>query len=224
VWVGYPNTLKPMLTEFQGHAVAGGTFPAEIFNGFMKSALPYLHDDPESFPSPSVPSTDARRLVLRDGIFQLDNGLCRHTIFVEYFVGRAPAKTANCRPNEVEVPNVVGSTYDAARIRLEAQPLTPVVVYKPAAARQRLGIVVKQIPPRGRLSSHDNVTIVFAKPLHGIVPKVVGLRLPAARQKLRRLKLTPVLRGRGTRIVRQRPRAGVAAAPGLPITLWVARG
>jgi penicillin-binding protein 1A len=224
VWVGYPNTLKPMLTEFQGHAVAGGTFPAEIFNGFMKSALPYLHDDPESFPSPSVPSTDARRLVLRDGIFQLDNGLCRHTIFVEYFVGRAPAKTANCRPNEVEVPNVVGSTYDAARIRLEAQPLTPVVVYKPAAARQRLGIVVKQIPPRGRLSSHDNVTIVFAKPLHGVVPKVVGLRLPAARQKLRRLKLTPVLRGRGTRIVRQRPRAGFAAAPGLPITLWVARG
>ena len=28
VWVGYPNTLRPMLTEFHGYAVAGGTFPA----------------------------------------------------------------------------------------------------------------------------------------------------------------------------------------------------
>ena len=48
------------------------------------------------------------------GSFQLDNGVCRNTISVEYFVGRGPAKTANCKPNEVEVPNVVGTTYDVA--------------------------------------------------------------------------------------------------------------
>ena len=50
----------------------------------------------------------SRQLVFRDGTYQLDNGLCRHTITVSYFEGRAPEKTANCKPNEVEVPNVVG--------------------------------------------------------------------------------------------------------------------
>ena len=36
VWVGYPNELKPMLTEFDGDAVAGGTFPALIWKAFME--------------------------------------------------------------------------------------------------------------------------------------------------------------------------------------------
>ncbi len=224
VWVGYPNTLQPMLTEYHGDAVAGGTFPALIWKSFMETALPYLKDAPESFPYPSIPSTESRQLVLRDGTFQLDNGVCRRTIAVQYFTGRVPAKTANCRPNEVEVPNVVGSSYDVARVRLTLQPLTPVVVYKPASPGQPLRVVVKQIPARGRLSSYDKVTIVFAKPLHGVVPRVVGLRLPQGRKMLERLKLEPVLRGRGTKIVRQRPRAGVAAAPGLRITLWVRPG
>ena len=88
---------------------------------------------------------------------------------------------------------------------------------------QPLHVVVKQIPPRGRLSSHDKVTIVFAKPLHGVVPTVVGLRLAKARLKLEHLKLKPVIRGKGTKVVRQRPRGGLAAAPGLRVMLWVRR-
>ncbi len=224
VWVGYPNKLVPMLSEYHGKAVAGGTFPAEVWRTFMESALPYLKDDPQSFPAPSIPGAEPRQLVYRDGIFQLDNGLCRNTITVAYFPGRAPAKTANCKPNEVEVPNVVGDTYDVARARLAAQPLTPVVVYKPASAAQPLHVVVKQLPPKGRLSSFDKVTIVFAKPLHGVIPDVVGMPLARAREKLGRLKLVPAVRGVGARVVRERPRAGLAAAPGLPVTLWVRRG
>ncbi len=224
VWVGYPNTLRPMLTEFHGDTVAGGTYPALIWRSFMESALRYLKEAPESFRSPNIPGSEARRLVLRDGTYQLDNGLCRNTISIEYFSGRAPAKKANCKPNEVEVPNVVGSTFDVATARLEAQPLTPVVVYKPASAGQALHVVVKQLPAKGRLSSYNRVTIVFAKPLHGVVPKVIGLKLPQARKQLDRLKLKTTLRGAGLKIVRQRPEAGVAAGPGLPITLWVARG
>jgi beta-lactam-binding protein with PASTA domain len=189
----------------------------------MEKALPYLKDEPEGFPAPSIPGSEPRRLVLRDGTFQLDNGLCKNTILVSYFVGRSPAKTANCKPNEVEVPNVVGDTYDVAQARLAAQPLTPVVVYKPAGAAQQLHVVVKQFPPKGRLSSFDRVTIVFAKPLHGVIPDVVGLPLARAETKLGRLKLVPSVRGVGGKIVRQRPRSGLAAAPGLPVTLWVRR-
>ncbi|MBV8980094.1 MAG: hypothetical protein JO086_04270, partial [Acidimicrobiia bacterium] len=38
VWVGYPDSLVPM-TDVHGIAVAGGTYPARIFAGYMKPAL-----------------------------------------------------------------------------------------------------------------------------------------------------------------------------------------
>jgi penicillin-binding protein 1A len=39
VWVGYPDRLVSMETEFHGGPVAGGTFPAEIWHDFMLSAI-----------------------------------------------------------------------------------------------------------------------------------------------------------------------------------------
>ena len=39
VWVGYPDKLVPMLTEFHGKPVAGGTYPALIWKAFMTKAL-----------------------------------------------------------------------------------------------------------------------------------------------------------------------------------------
>ncbi len=38
VWVGFPNSLVPMLTEFDGGPVLGGTYPALIWHSFMVSA------------------------------------------------------------------------------------------------------------------------------------------------------------------------------------------
>jgi len=38
VWVGYPNSNKPMTTEFGGQPVAGGTFPAQIWHDFVVQA------------------------------------------------------------------------------------------------------------------------------------------------------------------------------------------
>ena len=39
VWVGYPEKLVPMTTDFDGGPVLGGTFPALIWHNFMTSAL-----------------------------------------------------------------------------------------------------------------------------------------------------------------------------------------
>ncbi|HWX87706.1 MAG TPA: transglycosylase domain-containing protein [Solirubrobacteraceae bacterium] len=39
VWVGYPNSLVPMTTDFGGQPVLGGTFPALIWHNFMLSAI-----------------------------------------------------------------------------------------------------------------------------------------------------------------------------------------
>ena len=61
------------------------------------------------------------------------------------------------------MPKVVGSTISEANARLAAQPLTPQYVYEPAKPRQRLGVVVRQFPARGTLSSYDKVTLVRAE-------------------------------------------------------------
>jgi len=39
VWVGYPKRLRPMLTEYRGQPVAGGTFPAQIWHDFALAAI-----------------------------------------------------------------------------------------------------------------------------------------------------------------------------------------
>ncbi len=39
VWVGYPNSLVPMTTDYDGGPVLGGTFPALIWHDFMVSAM-----------------------------------------------------------------------------------------------------------------------------------------------------------------------------------------
>jgi penicillin-binding protein 1A len=230
VWVGYPTKLRPMLTEYEGQPVAGGTFPALIWKTFMQSALKAMGPAgrPRYFPSPPSLYTVAKRVTWRDGAVQLDNGYCRETEEVVYFSGSGPARTASCKPNEVEVPRVVGQPVAAAEARLQAQPLTPQLVYKPARPKQRVDIVLQQYPAKGRLSSFDKVTLVLAKPLHGVVPKVVGLTMRDARDRLRRVKLAPRVEslsdGKSGHVTAQSPPPGVAAAPGMAVRLVVARG
>jgi beta-lactam-binding protein with PASTA domain len=157
----------------------------------------------------------------RDGRIELDDGLCKATSLIVYFTGRGPGRTADCKRNEVDVPDVVGWEVESARTRLASQPLTAQLVYKPASAGQRVGVVLRQFPDGGTLSSFDKVTLVLAKPLHGLVPKMVGLTLRAARIRLTKLKLVPQVTGKAGRVVAQVPRAGVAAAPGMKVRLVV---
>jgi len=215
-----------MLTEYHGEAVAGGTFPAEIWRAFTQRAL--VGSTPESFPSYSYDYASSKRVVWRDGRLQLDNGFCRETALVAYFSGRGPSRTANCKRNEVEIPRVVGMTLTRARLRLAAQPLSANIVYKPARPNQRVDLVLDQYPRRGRLSSYDTVTLVLAKPLHGVVPNVVGLPLRQARAKLRSRGLVPAIDrfadGTSGQILAQLPAPRLAASPRMKVRLVVGRG
>jgi penicillin-binding protein 1A len=228
VWVGYPNRLRPMTYEFHGQPVAGGTYPALIWKSFMEGALPLLHDAPLPFPAPSIPYASPQSVTYRNGRLQLANGYCRDTATIEYFGGTGPTNIANCLPNEVAVPSVVGEPVHQAAQTLAGQPLRATVVYRPAAPRQRLGIVLKQFPAGGYLSAGDRVVLVLAKPLHGVVPGVVGMTLDEARAKLvgRQLhvNVSPSDAPASSRVVSQSPQAGRAAAPGLDITLVVKHG
>ena len=52
VWVGYPDSQKSM-SSVHGIRVFGGTFPAQIWSSFMRSALPAQTEDFKSEPAPS---------------------------------------------------------------------------------------------------------------------------------------------------------------------------
>jgi penicillin-binding protein 1A len=227
VWVGYPNKLRPMLTEFEGDPVAGGTFPALIWKEFATKALRALNEPPESFPLPQPRSAAPYQVVYRGDHWMLDNGNCSDVRQVVYVVGFEPEEEAPCKPNEVDVPRVIGARLDQAEERLAGMPLTPEVIYRPAKPAERLGIVVDQIPRRGTLSSWDTVRLVLAKAMYGRIPDLVGLPLVRARRKLERLELIPVVEGTAAGepgvVLAQFPQPKLAAAPGMEIRLVVGR-
>ena len=64
VWVGYPDELQYMKTEYHGGEVAGGTFPTEIWHDFMRSWIAIRErreaesgkkDDEDERPRPTRP-------------------------------------------------------------------------------------------------------------------------------------------------------------------------
>jgi beta-lactam-binding protein with PASTA domain len=145
---------------------------------------------------------------------------------VLFFTDQQPTKTANCKPNEVEVPDLVGQDVQTARAHLVGQPLTPDIEYRIAKPGEKLGVVLAQKPKRGRLSAYERVTLFVAKPTHGVVPRLIGLPVNVAQRKLERrglkVEVEEASSGRPGRVVFQLPRGGVAAAPGMTIRIAVA--
>jgi len=225
VWVGYPDRLRPMLTEFGGEPVAGGTLPAQIWREFMARAT--TADGSGDFDYPPYLGSSPSWVVKRGSRWSLDNGYCRGARVLVYFSGETPDRTADCKPNEVSVPFVVGMPESVAEARLAEQPLASDSVYVPAKPGRPPGIVVDQDPRGGGLSAHDTVQLSVTKARYGLVPNFVGSSLEAARQEVERLKLEErFATGPGPMgtIVRQSLDPGVATAPGLRIRLVVGDG
>jgi penicillin-binding protein 1A len=220
VWVGYPNKLVPMLTQFNDKPVEGGTYPALIWKAFMEKALRFLGIAPAPFPSATIPDSSPALVTFGDAdgatSLALSNGNCLVSSTVEFFPGMAPTKVDDCPRDPVQVPDVLGSTLSAAQSLLAGQPLETTVHYRPASAGERLGVVVAQSPASGVLSAYSRVTLVLAHPLDGAIPSLIGMTPAQARARLVRQHM--LLRdgpGQGQRIVAQSPPAGAAAAPGL---------
>jgi penicillin-binding protein 1A len=228
VWVGYPDRLKPMETEFEGDPVAGGTFPALIWKTFAEKALDHLEEPPESFPYPSYQSVVARQVVYRDNRIMLDNGNCKGARQILYFTGSGPSAEADCKLNEVDVPNVVGMRLAAARDQLYSMPLTADVVWRQARPGQKLGRVIAQRPESGTLSSWSTVRIVLPRSPNGRIPDVVGLEVDNARSRLARrqlgVKQTYADGGEPGVVLAQFPRAGLAATRNMTVRLVIGRG
>jgi penicillin-binding protein 1A len=224
VWVGYPDRLRPMLKEFDGEPVTGGTIPATIWREFVQSVE---GDNDSSFDYPPNLGAVPTYVVKRGGEWRRDNGHCRGARVLAYFSGEGPERTADCKPNEVQVPLVVGMTEEAAVERLAAQPLEAELYYEPAKPGRPPSIVLKQDPKAGGLSAGDSVRLTVSKAQHGLIPNFVGSSLADANREVRRLKLRArVVEAPGPAgvVVRQMPRAGVTAAPKLRLRLVVGDG
>jgi len=224
VWVGYPDALRPMLTEFNGDVVAGGTLPALIWKKFVEKVP---EDEDLFFNAPPYLGGVSQWVVRREGEWQLDNGYCRGARLVAYFSGEGPETEADCKPNEVSVPLVVGMTEAGAEAELASQPLEAKVVYRPAKPGALPGLVVDQDPRRGGLSAHDEVIVTVAKAQFGLLPNFVGSSLADVQREAKRLKIRLVAHtrpGREGTVLRQVPQPGVALAPKMRVRLVVGDG
>ena len=227
VWVGYPNKLVPMLSQFEGEPVAGGTFPSVIWKTFEEKALRELNEPPEYFPAPPSEYAAPLQVVYRGSRWYVDNGNCEDAHTVMYVAGAGPTQKAPCKPNEVDVPQVVGAKLDDAKTRLLGMPLTPEIIYRPAKAGERLGRVVAQFPTQGTLSTWDTVRIVVPKSTNGLIPDVVGLTEHAARRRLARHEIGGVVEayvdGKSGIVLSQYPHEGLAATRNMTVRLIVGR-
>ena len=96
VWVGYRSRVRPMLTEFQGEPVAGGTYPALIFRSFTTAALRHLKEPPQDFAPPEDDYAIPVRVVSRGGEWLLDDGTCPDSREIVFFAGFEPNEQASC--------------------------------------------------------------------------------------------------------------------------------
>ncbi len=109
VWVGYPNELKPMLTEFGGEPVAGSTLPSLIWKEFMASVrkrAPDVTPRPRSRRS-RTSATAPKRVLFRDG-WRLDNGYCTNTRAARLLRRRGPDDAGDLLPERGAGAAVVG--------------------------------------------------------------------------------------------------------------------
>ena len=168
--------------------MTGGSFPALIWKSFVEKALEGKRAQGFPFRAP-VRGGEARRPPRRPA--HARQRPLQGATEVVYFAGTGPTKSANCLENEVQVPDVRRLALADAQARVEAQPLTAELVYKPAEPLQRPGIVVDQRPRRGFRSSYDRVLLVVSKATQGVIPNLVGRDLADARRRLKKLKLDP---------------------------------
>ncbi|HEX3391593.1 MAG TPA: transglycosylase domain-containing protein [Solirubrobacteraceae bacterium] len=80
VWVGYPNKLIPMTTDFGGQPVFGGTYPALIWHDFMLAAM-------------QVEQARATHTALAKGAKEATNGAQETSAPVETGAGSAASTT-----------------------------------------------------------------------------------------------------------------------------------
>ena len=97
VWVGYPDRLRSMTTEFGGEPVTGGTLPAQIWKKFVETVE---EEADASFDAPPYLGGVSTWVVKRGGAWTRDNGYCRDARLLVYFSGKGPEEEPIASPTK----------------------------------------------------------------------------------------------------------------------------
>lgn len=154
VWVGYPDAQKEM-KDVHGRAVTGGSYPAQIWAKFMKSALAKA---PElEFKKPAKGLENAQVCA--------DTGLlatewCPTKLPGLFLAGHLPEKcTLHATPVSVTVPNIIGMTKENAIAALQRLMLKYKVLEQDVPSVP-VGMVSAQTPPAGSTGTTQTVVTI----------------------------------------------------------------
>ena len=216
-----------MLTEFGGEPVAGGTLPAHDLEGVHREAR--TSGDGLVVRRAALSGRADRRGSCSAGAVAARQRLLPRRAARRVLLRARPPTEADCKPNEVSVPRVVGMTRAAARERARAQPLGATSSYIPregrqdSRARRRPGAAARRVCP-----ATSNVRLVGTDGQLRAPPEPRRLeprRRAAARSEAAQARLVgrgPP--GRAGTVCARAPEPGVAVAPGLRVRLVVGDG
>ena len=127
VWVGYPDKLQPMLTEFGGKPVAGGTLPGADLEGVHDgSATSSSSSSREQFPpTPYLPAQDKRDRLARRLVQARQRLLPGTRASSRTSSAAGPRRRRRATRTRSTVPLVVGRTLDAATRRSPSSRSAP---------------------------------------------------------------------------------------------------
>ena len=226
VWVGYPDALTPMLTEFNGEPVAGGTLPAMIWKAFVEKTE---EDEDLSFDSPPYLGGVSTWVVQREGEVAARQRLLPQRPARRLLLGARPRHGGGLQAQRGVRAARRRDDRGRSRGELAAQPLERErSCTDPRSPGRFPGSWSNQEPRRGgslgeRRASRSSST----KAQHGLLPNFVGSSLADVQREAKRLKLRLVAKtapGREGTVLRQVPEPGVAVAPGLRVRLVVGDG
>ncbi|MDX6567731.1 MAG: penicillin-binding protein [Gaiellales bacterium] len=227
VWVGYVQHPTPMLTQFNGTPVFGGTLPAIAWSQFEQKALagqPVL-----SFEHPVPPSAESVLIDTANGLRATPS--CPRARSEVIALAQVPSAYSRCSATIVTMPDLNGMYPGNARRLVDRSGLVPRLSTIPAGPGEIPGRVVAQVPGASEPAEVGRrVSIIVArKVLHVAVPKVLGKSEAQARSALCVAGLKPVVEhspivGQRGAVVLQSPNALVEAPRGSAVTLEVVSG
>jgi penicillin-binding protein 1A len=227
VWVGYVKHPTPMLTEYKGTPVFGGTLPALAWAQFEKTALagqPAL-----TFPPPSPPAAESVLVDTANGL--RTTASCPRARSEVIAIDKVPTAYSRCSATVVLMPDLSGMYPKNARRVIDLSGLVPKVTTIPAKPGQLIGRVVGQAPGASEPAELGRQVRIYVsrKVLHVTVPKVIGKSEAQARSALcvAGLRVTVEhsdLFGHRGAVVLQSPRALAEVPRGSNVMLEVVAG
>ena len=177
VWVGHPRGQIAMLSV-HGRRVSGGSFPASIWQRFMREAL--ANTPPKKFPYSKF-YVKERSIEICNGTIDMQacNACPEGSTYPKTFYKTAsalrPCNMHECAiEGEGRIPKIVGFSAGSAKKKLNSAGFDVNIEYKNSAKRK--GSVISQSPKGGSQAKEGSTVTIYVS--EGVkqtsVPSVVG--------------------------------------------------